>query len=71
MERMELKLNRNLDGTQMVTYFPSSGEEGWPTAGVVAAATNALIYILNTILPSVFAATTSPFGYSSSPEEEK
>ena len=32
----------------MVTYFPSSGEEGW-----------------------VFAATTSPFGYSSSPEEEK
>ena len=35
----------------MVTYFPSSGEEGWPTA--------------------VFAATTSPFGYSSSPEEEK
>ena len=30
----------------MVTDFPSSGEEGWPTAGVVAAATNALIHYL-------------------------
>ena len=27
--------------------------------------------ILSTSLPGVFAATTSPFGYSSSPEEEK
>ncbi len=56
----------------MVTYFPSSGEEGWPTAGVVAAATNALFsVILSTSLTGALAATTSPFGYSSSPEEEK
>ena len=30
-------LNGNLDETSAVTDFPSSGEEGWPTAGVVAA----------------------------------
>ena len=31
------KINDNLDETSAVTDFPSSGEEGWPTAGVVAA----------------------------------
>ena len=30
-------LNDKLDETSVVTDFPSSGEEGWPTAGVVAA----------------------------------
>ena len=35
------KLNDNLDETSAVTDFPSSEEEGWPKAGVVAAATNA------------------------------
>ena len=38
--------NGDLDETSAVTDFPSSGEEGWPTAGVVAAATNALIHYL-------------------------
>ena len=35
------KLNDNLDEMSAVTDFPSSGEERWPTAGVVTAATNA------------------------------
>ena len=56
-------MNENLVRTQRVTEFPSSGEEGCPTGGVVAA--NMPQFFKYSNIP-----TTSPYGYSSSPEEE-